>query len=110
MTPRQKKLLTFIRDYVDQHGFAPTFNEMCESVGIASKSNAHAIVNRLVMLGYLVRRPGHHRAIWPAAPVREGVFDLAAIPTSVLRNELARRSPIPVPTIQDELARRGAGQ
>lgn len=91
MTPRQKELLTFIRDYVDSKGVAPSVQEMTDQLGLASKSNAHRILNWLLSHGYIVRRAGTHRNIWPAAPVHEGMFDLSAIPTSALRNELARR-------------------
>lgn len=91
MTPRQKELLTFIRDYVDQKGIAPSVQEMTDQLGLASKSNAHRILNWLLKYGYVVRRPGMHRAIWPAATVSNGHFDLSAIPTSALRSELAQR-------------------
>lgn len=91
MTARQKELLTFIRDYVDSKGISPTVQEMSEALGRVSKSNAHAILHRLVGAGYLVRRPSKQRSYWPATPVFEGLFDLSAIPTSALRNELVRR-------------------
>lgn len=53
LTKRQRDLLTYIRSYVGQHGFSPSFEEMKEALGLASKSGVHRLVSALVERGYV---------------------------------------------------------
>lgn len=85
MTPRQKRLLDFIRRFVAEHGLSPTYAQMQAELGLSSKSGAHRLVELLVEEGKLVRRPGRVRGI-----ELPGV-DLSAVPTSELVAALERR-------------------
>lgn len=55
MTPKQKRLLDFIRAHIASHEFSPTFDEMLVGVGAASKSNIHRMVEGLIAEGHLRR-------------------------------------------------------
>lgn len=85
MTPKQKQLLEFIRDYVAERGLPPTFEEMRLASGLASKSGVARLVDALVDEGLLLRSDGKQRGLRLPMP------NLAAVPTAVLSAELARR-------------------
>lgn len=55
LTIRQSELLRFIAAYVREKGVSPTYDEMCEAMGWASKGMAHRTVNCLIERGRLCR-------------------------------------------------------
>ena len=63
LTPKQNKTLNFIGAYIDQHGYSPTFAEIAESIGVASRGRAHLIVGSLIERGALATLPGKTRAL-----------------------------------------------
>ena len=63
MTPRQKQLLDFIRDYRTEHGISPTYCEMKEAMGLASKSAVHRLIDGLVQRGQLARQERMARGV-----------------------------------------------
>ncbi len=78
----QKKLFDYISGYVQSHGgVSPSYSEMCEGVGLKSKSSIHRKVRALEERGWLRRLPNRARAIEimkhefvpPSAPVDPGV-------------------------------------
>lgn len=84
-TPRPEQFFGFVRDYFDEHGFAPTLDEMAKKFGISSPAvwkNLQALIRQ----GRLERGHGGSRAL--AIP---GRVDLAPVPTSALEAELERR-------------------
>lgn len=85
MTEKEKELLEFISERIEATGIAPTFTEMGEAMGIASKSSIMQRVEGLIAQGYLVRRERVRRGLALATP------NLARVPTSHLRAELERR-------------------
>lgn len=86
MTPRQIKVLDFIRARIEQTGSAPTYAEMAAHVG-GTRSNAHMAVDHLIRAGHLKRIDTARRNLALVAPYRS----LADVPTGALRAELARR-------------------
>lgn len=89
MTPQQHKLLGHIRDYVDQHGYAPTYEQMATFMGLASKGGIARLVDALTEQGLIIRtqRSRHRNIELPTA----ALATLTSVPTSVLEAELARR-------------------
>jgi repressor LexA len=85
MTRRQKEALDFIRARLEATGIAPSYEEIREALGLKSRSNSHAIINRLMEDGHLVRRPGCARSL------RLPVTDLSDVPTANLIAELENR-------------------
>lgn len=63
LTARQRELLSFIRKYLGEHGIVPSFDEMKDALGLASKSGIHRMIEALVERGYIERMPGRARAI-----------------------------------------------
>jgi SOS-response transcriptional repressor LexA len=86
MTPRQIKLLDFIRSRIEETGAAPTYAEMVAAIG-GTRSNAHLTVGHLIRAGHLKRLDDSKRNLALAAPYRS----IVDVPTRVLRAELARR-------------------
>lgn len=86
MTPKQIKLLDFIRERMETKGFAPTYAEMATQIG-GTRSNAHMTVDHLIRAGHLKRTGTAKRNLALVAPYRS----LVDVPTPLLRAELARR-------------------
>lgn len=86
MTPKQAKLLDFIRDRLEATGVAPSYTEMSVYMG-NTRSNCHLMVDRLAREGKLKRVGNADRNLRLASPWRS----LNDVPTGALRAELARR-------------------
>ncbi|NKC47589.1 hypothetical protein I6H96_11430 [Brucella anthropi] len=63
MTPRQKEAYDFIRSFIDQKGYGPSYEEIQEALGLHSKSGVHRIIEGLEERDLIVRRPGIRRSI-----------------------------------------------
>ncbi|MDF2754027.1 MAG: transcriptional repressor, LexA family [Gaiellaceae bacterium] len=63
MTERQRAILEFLHDYLDEHGYPPTVREIGEAVGLRSPSTVHAHLAQLERAGALRRDPTKPRAI-----------------------------------------------
>ncbi len=55
LTPRQRGILTAIRDWVVRHGYAPSTREIGDAVGLASTSSVSRHLQALEDLGFLRR-------------------------------------------------------
>jgi SOS-response transcriptional repressor LexA len=86
MTPRQVKLLDFIRSRLEETSVAPTYAEMAAQIG-GTRSNAHQTVTDLESAGHIKRTGNSRRNLVLVAPYRS----LIDVPTNALRAELARR-------------------
>lgn len=60
---RSEAILTFIREYIDKHGWAPTVREICKAVEIDSTSVVQGHLQRLEARGYIRRGEHTPRAI-----------------------------------------------
>lgn len=64
MTPRQKDLLEFIRSYSSESGgIAPSYDEMKNAIGVASKSGINRLVCGLEERGLIRRLKQRERSI-----------------------------------------------
>ncbi len=63
LTPRQKYVLDFIIGYSDQHGFSPTFQEIANGVGVASKTGVSQHLANLEDRGWITRLEKRARSI-----------------------------------------------
>lgn len=57
MTEREGQVLRFIVDYIDEHGWAPSYREIQEAVSIPSKQTVQKILFSLESQGRI--RVGH---------------------------------------------------
>ena len=63
LTPRLQDTLSFIRDYLAQHGYAPLLSEIALGIGIQSKGVVHRYLQDLASEGYIEILAGKHRGI-----------------------------------------------
>lgn len=63
MTMRQRDLLHYISQYSSENGFCPSYTEMMEALGIASKGGIHRLVVALEKRGFISREAGCARSI-----------------------------------------------
>jgi len=64
LTGKQHQLLTFLIEHQQNEGdITPSFDEMKQAVGLASKSGIHRLVSALEERGYIRRLPNRARAI-----------------------------------------------
>jgi repressor LexA len=63
LTPRQRKVLEVIRDWVDRFGYPPSVREIGDAVGLTSTSSVHHQLRALERKGYLRRDPNRTRAV-----------------------------------------------
>lgn len=57
LTPRMRELLDFIEAYHDRKQIMPSYDEMKDALGLASKSGIHRLIDSLEERGYLRRQP-----------------------------------------------------
>jgi repressor LexA len=63
VTERQRAILDYLREFVDEQGYPPTVREIGEAVGLRSPSTVHAHLAQLERAGLLRRDPTKPRAI-----------------------------------------------
>ena len=63
MTPKQSALLKFIRDYNEKNGYAPSFDEMKDFMGLKSKSGIHRLLKELENQNTLTKQPHQARGV-----------------------------------------------
>lgn len=68
LTPRQRKVLEVIRDWVERFGYPPSVREIGDAVGLTSTSSVHHQLRTLERKGYLRRDPNRTRAVDVRSP------------------------------------------
>ena len=63
LTAKQKELLAFINSRLGDDGVSPSFDEMREALGLASKSGVHRLIGALEERGFIRRLPNRARAL-----------------------------------------------
>jgi len=63
LTRKQHELLMFIHERIKEQGVSPSFDEMKEALGLASKSGIHRLITALEERGFLRRLPHRARAL-----------------------------------------------
>lgn len=63
LTKRQHEALLFLREYIARHGTSPTFEEIQNHLGLASKSGIKRIIVGLEERGFIHQLPNRARAI-----------------------------------------------
>jgi repressor LexA len=53
LTKKQKEMLTIISEHVEENGFPPTYQQLCEIFGFSSKNAVKKHIDALVQKGYL---------------------------------------------------------
>lgn len=63
LTRRQVEILGYIREYLDEKGYAPSHEEIAERFGYRAISTVAEHLNTLQEKGYILRTPGRSRAL-----------------------------------------------
>ena len=88
LTPKQKQLLDFIKEFSEETGESPSFEQMKEACELKSKSGVHRLVIALEERGLIRRLPYRDRSI---SVVQDGPEGLGQYTTAALTAELLRR-------------------
>ncbi len=68
LTARQRRILEFIRDWVERYGYPPSVREIGEAVGLVSPSSVAYQLKALETKGFIRRDPNRPRAVDVRAP------------------------------------------
>ena len=93
LTPRQRKVLEVIRDWVDRFGYPPSVREIGDAVGLTSTSSVHHQLRTLERKGFLRRDPNRTRAVDVRGPTRTRRTRTAHRPTRPAQAISAPRPP-----------------
>ena len=76
LTRKQKELLDYLTAHAEKSEVSPSFDEMRDALGLASKSGIHRLVSGLEERGYIRRLAKRARAIEILKPVTSSAADL----------------------------------
>jgi repressor LexA len=99
LTPRQRKVLEVIRDWVDRFGYPPSVREIGDAVGLTSTSSVHHQLRTLERKGYLRRDPNRTRAVDVRSPEDLADVDSGTGTEADVAMRSARPSPAYVPLL-----------
>lgn len=63
LTKRQKEILDFLREFVDENGYSPSYEEICGAFGYTSLATVHEHVSNLARKGYIRKAFRESRSI-----------------------------------------------
>ena len=65
LTRRQREVLDFISDFIDEQGYSPSLEEIGTGIGCSSIATVHKHLTNLQAKGVLQRRAGRSRSVEP---------------------------------------------
>src|ERR1700751_6441935 len=68
ITRRQRQVYDFISDFVQKHGYSPSFEEIGEGLGLSSLATVHKHISNLEKKALLTRAYNRSRSIDLVAP------------------------------------------
>ncbi|HZO80227.1 MAG TPA: transcriptional repressor LexA [Candidatus Binataceae bacterium] len=63
LTKRQKQLVDYLENYINEHGYAPTLSEIGQYFGLSSLATVHKHLHNLEQKGFIKRIHNHSRAL-----------------------------------------------
>lgn len=69
MTPQEQKLLAYLRTYIAEHEFSPSYGECAEHLGVVSKSGVLRVARSLLRQGHISMEPNRSRSMRPVERV-----------------------------------------
>ena len=63
MTSRQAECLAFVRDFIAQHGYSPSYREIADGLGLSSTSRVAHILASLRHQGHVTWKPYQARSV-----------------------------------------------
>ena len=101
LTIKQRELLNFIEIYEDKYKASPSFDEMREGIGLASKSGVHRLISGLEERGFVRRLANRARAIEIIRNENDSWNTelTSKTKTNIIKAEFGNSSNIDLPTI-----------
>lgn len=106
LTAKQRELIVFIQQRLEETGVSPSFEEMKEALDLKSKSGVHRLISALEERGFLRRLPNRARALevirepgdtTPARNAAPAADNVVAMPTPAPRAPEAANDVIELP-------------
>lgn len=63
LTKKQRELFDYLRDCIDENGYAPSYDEIAEHFGYSSLATVHEHLTNLVQKGYIRKNYNRSRAL-----------------------------------------------
>ncbi len=63
LTKRQKEILDFLKTFIDENGYSPSFEEICAAFGYTSLATVHEHLTNLATKGYIRKADRKSRSI-----------------------------------------------
>lgn len=77
LTKKQSEILNYVRDYIDEHSYAPSYREIGEYFRLSSVATVAEHINTLRNKGYLQNSdPGSARSLQLSAETHEELFQI----------------------------------
>jgi repressor LexA len=76
LTRRQREILDFVREFVDENGYSPSLEEIGARFGLSSVATVHKHVQHLVEKGYLRKASNRARSVEPVEAAAGPVVSL----------------------------------
>lgn len=73
LTKKQKRILDYLKDFIDEHGYSPSFEEICRAFGYTSLATVHEHLTNLEAKGYIRKSYRGSRSIEVALEVEPSV-------------------------------------
>jgi repressor LexA len=84
LTKKQKKIYDYVRSFLDEHGYAPSYREIGEYFSLSSVATIAEHINTLKTKGYLDLDPGHARSLQlNAASIADTILSIPLMGTIV---------------------------
>jgi len=95
LTKRQKEILDFVRDFLEEHGYAPSFEEIADRFGYASLATVHEHLENLRTKGYIRKGYNESRSL-ELVPTR---MTVSAVAVPLLGNVAAG---VPIEAVEQQ--------
>lgn len=100
LTRRQKEILDFIENHIENVGYAPSIEEICSQFGLSSTATVHKHLSNLEQKGLIRRFPNRSRAIELCRTERVPYGAVVSVP---LLGRIAAGRPIEVVEVPESI-------
>jgi len=67
-TKKQKQLLTYVEEFIDSHGYSPSYREIMQGLNYTSVATISLHINSLISRGHLGKRNRSARSLYLVKP------------------------------------------
>ena len=87
LTKKQAEVYYYIKDYIAEKGYSPSYREISSGVGLSSIASVSEHIDKLIELGALRKLPGRSRSLEALDIERKETTDLFLAKMQQLTNE-----------------------